>query len=271
MIAPDWLKNFGYTGERRAVALLSLALLMSFYLFLGLNALVGSPEIAPYLLAMCGVYLIGFFAVGAEWFWARWYAQGLAWSGVLEAAFGLLSIVRMRDDFPPEVLKLFLVFFGVLGSLHGLTGVSLLGPRIAERYDARDDWRKRWQLDEQGALKVRRAVTRAATSLPMIIALALAPRQDQGLVTFAALVLGAVGLTALLRGRSIGVLALGTAGAVLVASGLLHPTHLVLSPGVASPLLPSTFVPALPLIAGALLLAAFAPFARSIATHLARR
>ena len=35
MIAPDWLRNFGLIGERRALALLSLALLMAFYLFLG--------------------------------------------------------------------------------------------------------------------------------------------------------------------------------------------------------------------------------------------
>lgn len=274
MKLPDWLENFGFAGERRAIAMLCMGLLMSFYLFLGLNTLAQAPEVAPYLLAMSAVYLVSFFAVGAEWFWARWFASGIAWSGLIEAGFGLLGVIRMREDLPPEVLQLFLVFFGILGGLHGLTALSLLGPRIAERYDARDDWRKRWQLDEQGALKVRRAVTRTATTLPMLIAFTLAPRQDQGgqlLANIAVLSLTTVGLWALLRGRAAGVLAIGTAGAVLVATGLLHPMHLVMSPADASPLLPGTFIPALSLVAGGLLLSAFAPFARPIAAHLARR
>ena len=41
MKLPEWLQNFGYTGERRAVAMLCLGLLMSFYLLLGLNSLLG--------------------------------------------------------------------------------------------------------------------------------------------------------------------------------------------------------------------------------------
>jgi hypothetical protein len=191
---------------------------------------------------------------------------------VIEAAFGVLSLIRMREDLPPELLQLVLVFFAILGGLHGLAGVSLLGDRIAERYDAREDWRKRWELDEQGVVKVRRAVTRAATTLPMLIAFTLAPRQDQSLAAFAAFGLCAVGLWALLRGRVAGVLALGTAGVMLLTLGInSHPFALALSPGTASPLLPSTFVPGLPLIAGALLLAAFAPFARPIAAHFARK
>jgi hypothetical protein len=269
---PAWLENFGFIGERRALSLLCLSLLMAFYLFIGLTALSQTPEIAPYMLAMGAVYGVAFFAVGSEWFWARWFAMGVAWSGVLEAAFGVLSIVRMRGDLPPELVKLLLVFFVILGGLHGLAGVSLLGPRLAERYDARPDWRQRFHLDDQGALKLRRAVTRAATSLPMIIALALAPRQQQSLAIDAALGLVLVGLVAILRGRGAGLLALPVAAAALVGATALEPLRFAaLDLSAASPLLPASFMPMLPLVAAALLLAAFAPFARPIATHLARR
>ena len=269
---PAWLENFGFIGERRALSLLCLSLLMAFYLFIGLTALSQTPEIAPYMLAMVTVYGVAFFAIGAEWFWARWFAMGVAWSGVLEAAFGVLSILRMRADLPPELLKLLLVFFAILGALHGLAGAALLGPRVAERYDARLDWRQRFRLDDQGALKLRRAVTRAATSLPMIIALALAPRQQQSLAIEAALGLTLVGLVAILRGRGAGLLALPVAAAALLGAAALNPLrYAALDVNAASPLLPATFMPMLPLVAAGLLRAAFAPFARPIARHLARR
>lgn len=269
---PHWLQNLGLAGERRALSLLCLSLLMAFYLLLGLTALGNAPPIAPYLIAMGAVYALAFFAVGAEWFWARWFAIGIAWSGVLESALGLLTVLRQRDDFPPELLKLFVIFFAVLGGLHALAGASLLGPRVAERYDARPDWRERWQLDEQGVLKVRRTVTRAATSLPMLIALALAPRQDQSLAFLGALGLCGLGLFAVLRGRVVGVLTLGAASAMALGAALTAPLRFAaLDAGAASPLLPSTFVPMMPLLAAGLLLLAFAPFARPVLAHLSGR
>ena len=271
MKLPEWLKNFGLTGERRAIALLALCLLMAFYLVVGLGSVINGEPVAPYMMAMSAVYLVAFFSLGAEWFWARWFASGLAWSGFSMALYGLLSLVRVREQLPPELLQIVLIFFAVLGGLHGLIGVALLGPRVGERYNGRDDWRKRWQLDDQGALKVRSAVTRAANALPMLIALTLAPGQES-MAGAAAFSLSVIGLIALLRGRALGVLALGTAGITVIVGGLAHPMHLAIAmPGSASPLVPASFMIGLPFLAGALLLAAVAPFVRPVAAHLARR
>ena len=68
----------GFERTRRALAALGLSLFVSLYLLL---AVLGAPRASrgPVLaLAVC--YAVAFVGVVAEWFWARWFATGLAWS-----------------------------------------------------------------------------------------------------------------------------------------------------------------------------------------------
>lgn len=263
---PEQLKNFGYEGERRALALLCLGFYATVFAMFGLAALDAFPEWAPCFLALGGCYALGFFALGAGWFWGRWFALGLGSSGVTTA---LLAVVTSRQ-FPPA-----LVLFGVM---HGLVVVALLGARVAALNDGQEGWRKRWGLDDKGVARVRRSVTRAATSLPSLIMFALAPRQDQEWLATTAAALGLSGLWGLLRGRTWGVLALGAGGvSALLAALSVRPDGLaVLANGYARPFADafwptaSTLAP-FAVFGGALLLAAAAPFVRPSLAYLRRR
>jgi hypothetical protein len=156
----------------------------------------------------------------------------------------------------------------VFGVMHGLVSVCLMGEKMAASYEAKPEWRQRWNLDEQGVIKIQRSVTRAAASLPSLIMWALAPRDGAALALVA---VAAVGLFGLLRGRTWGVMALGGAGvAALVTSyigagqyfyttGMMSLDFIELSPhlfGVAS---------------GTLLVLAAAPFAAPILSWIARK
>jgi len=65
--------------------------------------------------------------------------------------------------------------------MHSLIALLLQGEKMAAVFDAKPAWRERWKLDEQGVIRVRKSVTRAASSLPALIMFALAPRQEQAL------------------------------------------------------------------------------------------
>ena len=75
-------------GERRAVALLSLSV---FTILFGLLALAQGGAWVPCFAALAVTYGIAFFALAAEWFWARWFAMGIAMSGMTMAALGLVT------------------------------------------------------------------------------------------------------------------------------------------------------------------------------------
>src|SRR5581483_5287402 len=115
------------------------------------------------------VYVTAFMGVAAEWFWGRWFATGLGYWGCTMA---VMAFVTTRS-FPTPMV--------VFGVMHALTALCLQGEKMAAVFDAKPDWRVRWKLDEQGVLRVRRSVTRAASSLPALIMFALAPREGQGL------------------------------------------------------------------------------------------
>jgi hypothetical protein len=257
MRLPEQLTQFGFVGERKAVALICLCFYATIFSVMALIARDNLPEWMPCFVGLAACYVIGFFAVAADWFWGRWFAVGLGYSGLTMA---LMSIVATHS------LMTEMVVFGVM---HGLIAACLLGERMAAHYEAKLEWRQRWNLDDQGVVRIQRSVTRAAASLPTLIMWALAPREGAAVGVLA---LGVVGVVGLLRGRTWGVLAVGGAGlASLFAAfiglgdGLVATAH----PG---PLGTWWLPPSLlALYAGLLLSLAAAPFARPILAFVFRR
>jgi hypothetical protein len=230
------LGALGFERFRRALAALSLSFFAILYTFLALNA----PEgWGPAFGGLAGCYLVAFFAVGAEWFWGRWFATGIGWSGIMVAIFGMFQM-----GWVPAL--------AIYGGLHALVVFPLAGRSMAARYDLQEAWRSRYKMDELGVARLRKTITRSAASLPSVILWALGPKDPgQGmLLALAALVLTVAGVSALVRLRTWGWLAVGASAALALAGG-----HL-LGPAVA-PLAGS----AAPTLAGVLLLAAAIPFA----------
>jgi hypothetical protein len=260
----DGLRGLALTGERRALALLPLCLFGLLYLVLAANA---QPGWGPALVGLALAYFVGFFALAAGWFWARWYASGLGWSGFM---VGVMAIAMLG----------WIPALGIYTGLHGLIVGLLLGPKMAERYELRPGWRERFNMDDFGVARLGKAVTRGASALPTLILWALAPREEpaavtsllgqaQGAILIVGLVLLVLGLRGLIKLRGFGLLALGGATlAVAVAAGM----SLV---GLASPLglgawaLPAPLTPSpTPLLALVLLTAAFSPWARTLFRNL---
>jgi len=261
------LGTLGFVGERKAVSLLCLGFFTTLFFMIGLSARTELPEWVPVFTGMFLVYVTAFMGVAAEWFWGRWFAVGLGYWGCTMA---VMAFVTTRS-FPPAM-----VIFGVM---HALIAVCLLGEKMAAVFDAKPAWRERWKLDEQGVLRVRKSVTRMASSLPALIMFALAPREGQSLAAFGApvfdsalLALAAMGLVAmagfLVTRRTWAVLALGAVGVGVFAKAILGGGHLFSSQMYFDPA-------ALPhaacgfqlagLFAGAMMIAACLPFAYPMA------
>ncbi|HVV52871.1 MAG TPA: hypothetical protein VHO06_24635 [Polyangia bacterium] len=198
------LGALGFERFRRALAALSLSFFAIVYTFLAVNA----PEgWGPAFAALGACYVVAFFAVVAEWFWGRWFATGIGWSGLMVAIISLVMIGWMP-------------VLAVYGALHALIVLPLAGKSMAARYDLQEGWRKRYRMDDLGVARLRKTITRSAASLPSLILWALGPKEPgQGmLVSLAALGLLAVGFGGLLRLRTWGWLAVGAAGLVAAVS-----------------------------------------------------
>jgi hypothetical protein len=266
------VQDFGFEKTRRAVAALSLSFFVTLYLILSFNA---PPGWGPAFLALSGCYLVAFIGLAAEWFWGRWFATGLGWSGLMVAVLSLFML-----GWAPAL--------AIYGSLHGLIVLLLLGKKAAGLYDMQDGWRERFRMDEHGVARLRKTVTRTAASLPSVILWALGPKdpgQGAGHALFALglAVLALGGLTAVLRLRTWGLVALGSAAVALMVHSGLHarlsefqgamPFFAGVStawglgglPGLVALLALSSAV------AGAALLVATAPFFAPIARFLRRR
>src|SRR5436190_23211186 len=91
-------------GERRAVA----AAVLAFYMFVyGLLAFLNPPPgFERAFFAMGGCYALAFVGVVAGYFWGRWYAIGVALSGVITTLVGVWQI-------GPEPVLIF------IGATHG--------------------------------------------------------------------------------------------------------------------------------------------------------
>jgi hypothetical protein len=243
----------GFVGERKAIALLSLAFYVALY---GLMALLAAnnPDISPWSLcftALFATYGVSFFALASEWFWARWFAIGLGYSGLTMAGW---AIVMQRS------LEPVLIFYGIT---HGLVALMLQGEKMAGAFDAKPGWRERLNLDETSVIKIRHTVTRAAAGLPTLIMFALAPRETALGVPLVLLVV--TGLFGLLTLRTYGVLLL--LGAGLTTLGVLLHTH---APSICAGT-QTNFLHALGLTGATCLLFAVAPFAKPMARFLGGR
>lgn len=258
---PSWntlgekIGQLGFTHERKALALSLLGLFSSYFLLLMLIARSEMPEWFPAFAAMFGLYFISFFGVAAHWFWGRWVAIGVGSWGATIAVWGIIT----ARAFEPA-----LVFLGVT---HGVVALLLMGPSMAVHYEGRADWRARFGLDDAGVARLRKSVTRAASSLPAIVLFALAPRQDAGMTLAVLAVLGVGGL---LAGRTIALaaLALAAIGSLgMAAFGSVTPLD---AHGFF--LVPVGQVPQLlGLYAGVALLASVAPFVGPIGRFLRGR
>ena len=252
------LSQIGFERTRRALAGLALSIFVSLYLLVSLSAPEGFGKV---FLALSVCYGVAFLGVVAEWFWGRWFATGLAWSGVMIAVAAMVML-----GWEPQL--------AIFGGLHLLVVLSLVGKKMAARYDFQEAWRARYKMDEFGVARLQKAVTSAAASLPSLIIATLAPKED-GLVAVSALaatVLVVAGLRGLTRVRSWGVLAIGGAGAILgvllTGSALFGQTceGLAMGPGMPTPLGSMVGAP----LAFVFLAAAALPFARDIARFLRR-
>jgi hypothetical protein len=240
----DAFRGMGLERPRVALALLPLSLFGLQYLFAAIS---GEPETRPMLALMATSYLVAFVALASEWFWARWFASGLGWSG---AVMGLFAMILL----PIPELRL---FFGIFAGLHGLIIVMLMGKKMAARYDMQPGWREHFGMDEFGVVRLGRAVTRASAALPGLIFWAVGPKPEPEMLVVGAAGLGIVGLLGLLRRRTWGVLALGGAAVSLLA---VKPEAVVphsLPLGLPDPMIMAAAMPA---ALGVLLFGAVLPF-----------
>ena len=167
------LNSIGFERARRAFAALVLSLFVSLYLVLALILYMNGAEIwVPAFVALAACYGVAFMGVAAEWFWGRWFAAGLGWSGLMVAVATLV----IGGEWNP-VLAAF-------GGLHLLVIGMLAGAKMAARFDLQPGWRERYGMDEFGVARLRKTVTRASASLPSVILWALAPKEP-GQVMFA--------------------------------------------------------------------------------------
>jgi len=239
------LRDLGFEKPRAAVSLLALAFFGLLYLMVAFN---GPPGWGPAFGGLSACYFTAFFALSCDWFWGRWFASGLGWSGMM---VGIASLVMVGWH---PVLALY-------GGLHAMIVGALMGTKMAARYDLQPGWRERFGMDEFGVLRLRKAVTRAAAALPSLILWALGPREGQGVTLLvAALGLTTLGMHAILRLRTWGLVALagGAAAAAAVIAAPLYHVH-----GAAFLALPVAMVPTPGTLAAVslVILAATLPFA----------
>jgi hypothetical protein len=188
-------------GLRRAIALLILGFYVTQF---AMTAWLGPDEMYACYLGLALCYGLAFIALGAEWFWARWFAIGVGNFG------SLLLLVLFKVGLEPII-----AFFGFT---HLAIAVLLLGEGMAARYEHSEVTAERWNFQEESLVLMRRAVKSAGSTIPLLILYGLAPRPEPEQLV--ALGLGVAGLVGLLRGRTWGVLALGAAGLVALAHGI---------------------------------------------------
>ena len=250
---PESVTNIGWVGERKAVALLALGFFASVFALMAMIAAAQIPELVALFAGLGVCYGIGFFALAADWFWARWFAQGLGYSGLTMVIF---SVITTKELGAPMI---------VVGVAHALIAFSLLGPKMSAVFEGRTDWRTRWNLDDNGVLKVQRAVTRAASSLPSLIMFIFAPREGAtALLTLGTL--GVLGMVGLLKGRTWGLLVLGATGVATIATSIAMPPSFA-AQAAAAPIPLSM----LGYISGGLLLAATLPFVPRMLSYVSSR
>lgn len=200
------LSQIGFERTRRALAALSLSVFVTLYFLVSLNAPDGFGRV---FLALSVCYGVAFVGVAAEFFWGRWFATGLAWSGIM-LAVAVLVIMGWNPQ------------MAIFGGMHLVVALTLAGKKMATRYDGQEAWRTKYKMDDFGVARLQKTVTRAAASLPSLIIWALAPKEEGmafAVAGIGALAFAALGLRGLVKMRSWGVLSLAGAGILVAVSG----------------------------------------------------
>ena len=188
-------------GIRRAFALFILA----FYTIqFGTTAWLGPDEFMACFTALAMCYGIAFLGLGAEWFWARWFAMGLGNFG------SLMLLVLFKTGIEPII--------AFVGISHLLVTVFLAGEGMAARYELSERTAERYNFEQESLALMRRAVKSAGSTLPFLILYGLAPHAQW--LQIGVLVAGAFGLFGLLRLQTWGIIGLGTAGALALADAM---------------------------------------------------
>lgn len=240
-----------------------LGLFAVLHLELALLLLLGGDDSGawrvPMGFAVC--YGLSAFALTAGWFWARWFANGIAWYW-FGLGLMLLAFLLMRHESPAAC-----IIAAAFAGIHGLVVFCLSGRKMGEAYELTPGWRERFKLDEYAIRPVGRVVTFTAAALPELIVRVVGPRPEAvGVVLGLA---GLLGLWGVLRLRTWGVLLVGVtaAGVTLAAAGPLMGAPRLLDLG----LLPAVPLRLMDATAAGLLAVAFLPFVRPIGRFLAAR
>ncbi len=188
-------------GLRRALALLILGFYVTQF---AMTALLGPDELFAAFTGLALCYGLAFVGLGAEWFWARWFAMGVGNFGSL----ALLLLFQM--GFEPTI-----AFFGFT---HLAVSVLLIGEGMAAHYEHSERAKERWNLQDDSLALMRRAIKSAGSTIPFLILYGLAPRG--ALLATGALVLGVAGLIGLLRGKTWSIFAMAGAGTLALIDGL---------------------------------------------------
>lgn len=230
MLNFSFAKTIGWVGERKASALLLLGMYVALFALMALAFFSqDQPQWGRCFAAMAICYGAGFFALAAGWFWGRWFAIGLGYSGLTTAIWAMISVRYLA---PP------LVFFGVT---HGLVALLLQGEKMAEAFDWQTAWRERFHVEDEAVIRIRKTVVRAVSGLPTMIMFLLAPREQGMAIAGVLLVLGLVAsLAGLLRLRTWAWLSWGVlicATVAFIANDGLFLNQLKWSSGIAGPFL----------------------------------
>jgi hypothetical protein len=196
-------------GERRALASVILIFYAGLYLLTALSGML-PPEWTTAFTAVGAVYGIAFFALVAGYFWARWFAMGVALSGVISGAVSIWQVG------PEEVLLFF-------AGTHLIAVLFLWGEAMAGPFDGQTAWRQRFHIDDNARHRLGKAIIRAGVSLPYVLLYALAPKPDsmaESVLALGAAALAMGGLWALIRLRTWGVVAMAAAAGVCAVSAL---------------------------------------------------
>jgi len=237
-------------GERRALAAAVMAFYFLLFMLFALSGL--APELEKALYALAGVYGLAFFSLVAGYFWARWYTVGVGLFGLITAVVGMW---QADPELRPLILKQMLFF----GGTHLATSLMLWGDAMSQSYDGKTAWRERFHMDDNAVQRLGRAVIRAGVSLPFVLLYAFGPRAAEStLAAIVALALTGLGVRALFKLKTWGVLALGAAGVLLTSIAAVD-------------LATGSGVVVVPALAGGFLLAAAAPFSGSIARFVTAR
>lgn len=212
-----------------------------------------APGAEKMLYALAGVYGLSFFALVAGYFWARWYSVGVGLFGVIVAVVTMFQARKIEDPYIREAIIKQMLFFG---STHLGASLMLWGDAMSQGYDGKTAWRERFHMDDNAVQRLGRAVIRAGVSLPFVLLYAFTPRETTSvLAALVAVALTGLGIRALVKLKTWGVLALGMAGFLMTTIAAMHAAN-------GDPVTSGVLVPG---IAGGFLIAAAAPFSRQIA------